>query len=433
MMQRQDTRALFAGAVRPVDNVFDISVREAGTTSVYGQSARSMLRAYELARQMGFRRTQIASLSFGARYTVQDQFIELLRQRGDDLAGAYVSFGVHGAAPALEKIRRYGVQNVFIDMFVGDAGGRFDPARAAASADLLCQVLDQVRALLPAAAAAPGGLPVGEIFINFGDFAEQRAHWDTYFSPLFARVRRHAVQAICFEEFRGAALPENMFEAAAYLRAQFGFASHQIYAHIHGGNGLDDACNLAAVAGGADGVWAAMTPTSALAGHGSSLVYLTNLFRYGNRSVTGRYRLALAHDIVTELYALNHAGNEPMPIEMPVFGRNAYAVNFQPFSQQAALPGMLPAALVGRVETARFVPLLSDPASIRQRLAELGAPAVDDATIERLQDTVHRHLLDDLGAGAGVDTRIDFNAPAFLLSFLAPRRSAAPTAQRSAA
>ena len=417
-----DSRSLFRGELRPVANVFDISIREPGTTAVFGQTARGMYRTYELVRQMGFARTQIASFCFGERYTVQDQFVELLRRKGDDLGGCFASLTCNAPEAALDKIVRYSIQNAFVDFFIGGADGGVDHTRAHELARSLVSIIERLRAILPAPGLNARGLPVGEIYINFGDFVEQRQARKSVFVPLFARLKALSFQGVCFEEFRGAALPEDIFEAAQFLRSVFPHETHTILGHIHGGNGLDDACNLAAVAGGADGVWAAMMPTSALAGHGSSLVYLTNLYRYGNAAVTAQFGLGRAHAACTELHRINHAESEAMPIELPVFGRNAYAVNFAAFSQNAALPGMLPSHVVGRSETARFVPLLCDPVSIRRRFGELGIDDVSDEVLAGLLDQVHRRLLDDLGAQ--VDTRIDFNDPGFLRAAYIQARAA---------
>jgi hypothetical protein len=408
---------LFSGRVRSVSEVFDISIREPGTTTVYGQTSRSMLETYQLVREFGITRTQIASFSFGKRYTVQDQFVQQLAATGDDLSGCFASFTVEEGGSALARIKRYHIPNIFLDVFIGDAQGSVDLERAWSLATQLVTVIRKARSILPAPTVRANGRPVGEIFVNLGDFLEQRPRHPEFFEKLLPMLQREPIQAICFEEFRGAALPEDVFDAAAALRANFTFSQFKLLAHMHGGNGLEDACNLAAVAGGADGVWASMTPTSALAGHGSSVVFLTNLYRYGNRSILNAYNLKDSNRIVQRMYGLNYAGREPMPLEMPVFGRNAYAVNFAAFSQDAPLPGLLPAEIVGVPRTTRFVPLLNTPDCIRSRLLELNISPVTDQIIEKLVDAAHQHLLDDINADR--DTRVDFNAPEFILRVLA--------------
>jgi len=405
-------RDLFAGRVRSVSEVFDISIREPGTTTVYGQTARSMLETYQLVREFGFTRTQIASFSFGERYTVQDQFVQQLAATGDDLSGCFASFIIEEAGSALSRIKRYHIPNVFLDMFIGDIEGSVDLERAWSLATQLVTVIREVRSILPVPSLRANSRPIGEIFVNLGDFLEQRLRYPEFFEKFLPMLQRESIQAICFEEFRGAALPEDVFDAAAALRANFPFNQFKLLAHMHGGNGLEDAGNLAAVAGGADGVWASMTPTSALAGHGSSLVFLTNLYRYGNRSISDAYNLKDSNRIVQKMYSLNYADREPIPLELPVFGRNAYATNFAAFSQDAPLPGLLPAAIVGVPRSARFVPLLNTPDCIRSRLLELNIAPVNDQMIEKLVDAAHRHLLDDINADR--DTRVDFNAPEFI-------------------
>lgn len=424
-------RALFSGQVRPVSDVFDISVREPGTSTVFGQTARSMMKNYTLAREFGMTRTQVASFSFGDRYTVQDQFVEELTKTGDDLSGCYVSLTIDNHVPALDKINRYAVPNIFIDFFIGDDLGVVDLDCARRHAALLLAVIEKTRSTFAAPSLSRSGRPRGEIFVNFGDFVEQRQHWSTFFYPLFEDVRRASVQGICFEEFRGAGLPEDIWEAAGHLRRFFPFNRFKVLAHVHGGNGLEDACNLAAVAGGADGIWASLSPTSALSGHGSSIVFLTNLYRYGNKDVLEQYNLHLSHRIVRELYSADFAGQESAPRELALFGKNAYSVNFSAFSQETTLPAMLPARVVGVQPTARFVPLLYDRPSIAARLAELGVRDIDDALIERLLDKVHRHLLDDLHADR--DTRVDFNSSEYLRSALGlPAEASRPSSPAQA-
>ena len=412
-------RALFRGSIRPVSEIFDVSVREPATTTVYGQTTRSLLRNYELVRRFGLSRTLVAAFSYGDRYTVQDQLVEELRRAGDDLAGCYASFTIGDHRAALAKIERHAVPNVFVDFFVGDEDGAVDGARARRLAGDLLATLGDLRSMLPAASVGANGRPVGEIFVNFGDYFEQRDRQAAFFDALFEEVRRRPVDAICFEEYRGAGLPEDVLEAAARLRERFPFGEHKLLAHVHGGNGLDDACNLAAVAGGADGVWAGLAPTAALAGHGSSLVFLTNLFRYGNVDCLRPYDMRLAHEIVRELHRSDFAGREAMPLEMPLFGRNAYSVNLASFSQDAPLPGLVPGAMIGAPASSRFVPLKSDRRSIEARLAELGVDGAADGLVEALLDAVHQHLLDDLHSPT--ETRVDFNSAEYLTDFVARR------------
>ena len=88
-------------------------------------------------------------------------------------------------------------------------------------AELLIEVLKQARQLLdPAQINLQTGKPIGEIYINFGDYFEQREHV-SFFDNLFEEIKKINFQGICFEEFRGIGLLEDIYSATQTLREAF--------------------------------------------------------------------------------------------------------------------------------------------------------------------------------------------------------------------
>ncbi len=412
----RDSKSILQGQHHQVADVFDVSIREQGTTTVYGQTTKSMLEDFEAMEEFGAVRKQIASFNFRDLYTVQDQFVEVLKDRQSDLEGCFAAFPLEDYDVSLKKFDNYQIPNLFIDVFFAHADSTFIYEEAHQKAELLIKVLKQARKILAPAQINPKtGKPIGEIYINFGDYFEQREHV-SFFDDVFTEVKKVSFQGVCFEEFRGISLLEDIYSATQYLREHFPHGQYQILSHIHGGNGLEDAANLVAAVAGANGVWSALTPLSSLSSHGSSLVYLTNLIRYGNPQVEQKYNMKKSYQISKEMYLRSFANQEQIPRELPVIGRNAYNLNRADLSQEDNdIPNTIPSQKIGRTLSHRFVPLLYDHASIQARFAELGFH-INHFQIEQFTNYVHQRLVDDFHYTE--DTRIDFDSPEFLKSYI---------------
>ncbi|MFK7874172.1 MAG: hypothetical protein AB8B71_00110 [Paracoccaceae bacterium] len=407
---------ILSGQAHVVDEVFDVSLRGPGLTSEFGQTTKSLKHNYRKVRDFGIQRTLVASFCFGDTYTVYDQFVEALIDEDDDLSGCFASLDIDDFEQALDRFGTYSIPNAFINVRLADDSGHVNPAQAQQTMDRLLHVLDRLAQILPPKNVLQDGKPVGEIFVNFPDFIEQSSHWDRVYQPFFKAIRGNGIDAICVETWRDATRPECIFEATQYLRAIFTQADMTILVHAHGGQGLDDACNLAATLGGANGVWSGLTHSSAASGHGGAINYLANLYRYGHGTVASRYHLHRASQIVYALNAADFACTRALPDDLPMFGRKAY-------TRSASAPGRpvdLPPAVIGAVETTRFVPLQSDVHCVRRRLLEVGYPTATTADAQAVIDFTHEILLEDIDYD--VDSRINFNSPDFLDAIMQSRQ-----------
>ena len=113
----KDSKAILQGRHHEVADVFDVSIREQGTTTVYGQTTKSMLEDFHAMEQFGTVRKQIASFNFRELYTVQDQFVEVLKDQQDHLDGCFAAFPLQDHDIALNKFEKYQIPNIFIDVF----------------------------------------------------------------------------------------------------------------------------------------------------------------------------------------------------------------------------------------------------------------------------------------------------------------------------
>ena len=88
--------------------------------------------------------------------------------------------------------------------------------------------------------------------------------------------------------------------------------------HVHRQWGLADAVTLDALAGGCDGIMAAVCEEGAALGHASSAVALANLARLGNRDVVTRYNLRGVIEGARQVTKLTTGA--PVAVRQPVYG-----------------------------------------------------------------------------------------------------------------
>ena len=406
---------VLSGQRHDVCEVLDVSLREQGTTTVYGQTTKSMLEDFKQIIDFGCKRHQIASFNFQDSYTVQDQFVLRLKDEIESFEGCFAAFPLEDSHFALPKIEQYQIPNILLDTFFADEDGYFSPQKASSQAKRLIQTLENLREILPKRYINPiTQKPIGEIYINFGDYFEQRHH-HTFFEEVFEAVKKIGIQGICFEEFRGIGRLEDVYETTTRLRSYFPDEDYTLLAHIHGGNGLEDAATLISAVGGANGVWTALTPLSSLCSHGSSLVYLTNLMRYGNKQVDERYNIEEAYHIASSMYSRSFAHQEKLPKERPIIGENAYTLNVRSLHQENSdHQGMIPSHQIGRSLDYRIVPLLNDSYCIQKRFEAIGYRISEQEALS-FKTYMHTYLLDDIHHC--IDTRIDFNSESFLHTY----------------
>ena len=98
---------------------------------------------------------------------------------------------------------------------------------------------------------------------------------------------------------------------------------YRVLVHAHAGDGnSQDVASVDAVSNGANGVWSAIIPQAAQAGHNSSLVFLDNLLKVGNPHVCTDYKIHRAAQCARHVYSLNF-NTFTMPDDCPVWGDQA--------------------------------------------------------------------------------------------------------------
>ena len=105
-----------------------------------------------------------------------------------------------------------------------------------------------------------------------------------------------------------------------------GFPQGRFLVHVHLAFGMADATNLACLANGADGVWAAVSRTGTQVGHAFSTITAVNLFRMGHDEIAEQYNLASmvkAARKVTEITT-----RSPCPTHEEVYGKLSFDIPY---------------------------------------------------------------------------------------------------------
>jgi len=135
---------------------------------------------------------------------------------------------------------------------------------------------------------------------------------------------RRRVVAILTEESRGVATNMDYGRVVKWLREHFpAEEKYRVLVHAHAGDGnSQDVASVDAVSNGANGVWSAIIPQAAQAGHNSSLVFLDNLLKVGNPHVCTDYKIHRAAQCARHVYSLNF-NTYDFPHDCPVWGDRA--------------------------------------------------------------------------------------------------------------
>ena len=161
------------------------------------------------------------------------------------------------------------------------------------------------------------------------------------------------------------------FESNALVRLMRRYLPRprKILVHPHSGNGMEDAATIEAVVAGADGVWSGFTPQAAQGGHGSALMFLTNLVRAGNPHVERLYQLEKLVEVARRMWQI-HDRHDVEP-NQPVVGERAYRYVDQYF-EQSDLPCDLAPERIGAQPGYEIMPAWAPTYVIGRRLRELG-------------------------------------------------------------
>ena len=349
--------------------ILDMSAREATLSSHYGHTLQDKIELYELARDFGL--ADIGLSNFFDFPSVTDQFLDYLVGNKISLDGFLVTIAVEpvidGApfpmGPAARRTAEYDIPNVILLVEIAPSAINGMGRKKEDALNDLSAHVEHYRGQLPAETERQG-----RIFIRIADTFDAFDEDPEFVLEVFKLIGDLPVTGILFEDVRGTRFTFESNELIRLMR-HYNPEPRKILVHPHSGNGMEDAATVEAVLAGADGVWSGFTPQAAQGGHGSVMMFLTNLMRARNKHVVQQFdtkRLMHTAERMWEIH--DHHG---IPPNTPVVGARAYNYVDQLF-EQTDRPCDLDPALIGVTPHHQVTPSWAPPYVIGRRLAELG-------------------------------------------------------------
>jgi hypothetical protein len=418
--------------VNPV--LLDLSIREPSVGTPLGHTVDNKLELLALARRMGFSDILLATfdVSLPDEPQVDDDFVQLLVDRGEDLTGCFAFTTIAMAkgkfAPniSMTKTAQYGIPNTIVDL---DISRESLPPDEKSRRRFLAWLAEGIQWFQQNLRGDRGGKP--RIYINYQDMTDAWTLDREWVLQLTRFLASQPIAAVTFEDGRGTLFPFQIGAATATLRHLLP-RDKRVLVHLHSGNGMENAGLIEALLQGADGVWAGFTKEAATIGHASGAELLANLARVNNPHVANTYRLKELLPIAHRMTEINT--RRPTPDDFPIIGANAYRTMLSVFEQKAGKPMDLPPERIGGSYGYRITAVASDYPVIRGRLRqELGLSAKSIST--DLLETMRRLMRRDLRAGI----RLDYDDPGQLRDLyeraraLVEAKAPSRTAKRKAA
>ena len=354
--------------------ILDMSFREATLSSRYGHTLADKIELYELARDFGF--TDFGLSNFYDFPSVTDQFLDWLLANDVPLDRFLVTIAVEPSdasnavarSPAVVRTEEAGIPNVILLVEIRPGTVELSGRDREEMLRDIDRYIRHYRAQLP-----PETARQGRIYIRMADIFDAFDDDPRYVVQVLKLLGASPITGILYEDVRGSRFT---FESNALVRLMRRYVAppRKILAHPHSGNGMEDAATIEAVLEGADGVWAGFTPQAAQGGHGSALMFLTNLVRAGNPHVQRLYQLEKLVEVARRMWQIHDRhGVEP---NQPVVGERAYRYVDQYF-EQSDLPCDLAPERIGAKAGYEIMPAWAPTYVIGKRLEELGyAPEV---------------------------------------------------------
>ena len=349
--------------------ILDMSFREATLSSRYGHTLADKIELYELAREFGF--TDFGFSNFYDFPSVTDQFLDWLLENEIPLDQFLVTIAVEpkdgsnaiARSPAVVRSEEAGIPNIILLVEVRPCTVELSGRDRQEMLHDIDRYIRHYRAQLP-----PETERQGRIYIRMADIFDAFDDDPRYVVQVLKLLGASPITGILYEDVRGSRF---IFESNALVRLMRRYvpAPRKILAHPHSGNGMEDAATIEAVVAGADGVWAGFTPQAAQGGHGSALMFLTNLVRAGNPHVQRLYQLEKLVEVARRMWQI-HDRHDVEP-NHPVVGERAYRYVDQYF-EQGDLPCDLAPELVGAKAGYEIMPAWAPTYVIGKRLEELG-------------------------------------------------------------
>ena len=349
--------------------ILDMSFREAALSSRYGHTLADKIELFELAREFGF--TDFGLSNFYDFPSVTDQFLDYLIENDIPLDRFLVTVAVEpgdgsnaiARSPAVVRTEEAGIPNVILLVEIRPCTVELSGRDRAEMLRDIDRYIRHYRARLP-----PETERQGRIYVRIADIFDAFDDDPAYVAQALKLLGASPITGILYEDVRGSRFT---FESNALVRLMRRYLPppRKILAHPHSGNGMEDAATIEAVLEGADGVWAGFTPQAAQGGHGSALMFLTNLVRAGNPHVERLYRLEKLVETARRMWQV-HDRHDIEP-NQPVVGERAYRYVDRYF-EQGDLPCDLDPELIGAEVGYEIMPAWAPTYVIGKRLEELG-------------------------------------------------------------
>lgn len=394
--------------------LIDLSLRENPVGARVGQTLEDKLDILPQLRKFGFSNILLGTLDYAMpdELEVDDDFMIHLRDHQIDMTGcfAFTAMGIADTEGQFTpdasqlKLKAYGVPNTLHEIYLSKEGmaGQYD--------------LETLRRSLPASIqwlnenirGDNGGKP--RIIVNIVDGCDAFADNPDVAYSILGLLAEQAIEGISIEDDRGTYLPCQVGSYIAIVR-EFLPPPLKILVHIHAGAGFENASVIEALLNGADGAWGGLPKRAAIIGHASLAELIANLVRVGNLQMQ-EYRLDQLLPLATKLQVLDE--EQAVPDDLPILGKNAYRLPLSFFRQRYGRFMDLPPEAIGGEYRYRICPVVSDPAVIAGRLAEVTGRPADSFSDEVLQQMI-RLMRRDLRAGI----RIVYDQPENLLQLYA--------------
>ncbi|MDF1782170.1 MAG: hypothetical protein P1U67_12820 [Alcanivoracaceae bacterium] len=399
--------------LRNIDPFFiDLSLRENPVGARVGQTLEEKLSIFPKVREFGFKNVLLGTLDYSMpdELEVDDDFMMHLRDNNIDMTGCFVftAIGIEDEGgnfvpdPSLEKMKKYGVPNTLLEIYLSQDGmhGQYDLPTLQRS------VIASIKWIHENIKGEQGGAP--RIFINIVDGCDAFADNLQATCEVLSVLASQPIEGLSMEDDRGTFMP---FQVGAFVAIARSFMPSplKILVHMHSGGGFENAAVLEALLNGADGAWGGLPKRAAIIGHASLGELIANLVRVGNANMARTYQLKQLLPLATTLQIEDE--NEQVEDDLPILGYNAYRCPLTFFKQkEGRFMDLVPEAIGGSYGY-RICPVVSDPAVIAGRLAEVTGKPADGFAATVLDDMV-RLMRRDLRAG----TRIVYDEPSNLLA-----------------
>lgn len=352
-----------------VPYVIDMSGREATLSSHSGHTLQDKIELYELAMDLGIKDFGLSN--FFAFPSVTDHFIEYLVDKGISLDPFFATIAVEPIiegrpfpmGPAARQTIHYRIPNIILLIEIRPSTITSMGQTEERALECIRSHILHYRSLLPTETSS-----VGRIFVRIAD------PFDAYDEDSEALLRAikllgsEDISGILFEDVKGTRFPFETYALVKLMR-HYNPRPRKILAHPHTANGTEDAAVLEAILAGGDGVWSGFTPQAAQGGHGSALMFLTNLMRARNPHVQQMFNTDKFQKVAERMWRIQD--HLDIPPNTPVVGERAYRY-VDKYFEQTDEPRDLNPALIGRKPGYQITPSWAPTYVIAKRLEELG-------------------------------------------------------------